>query len=292
MLKAMSDIEVVGLSYYPIKSCGATVAEEVGLNEYGINFDREWMLVGNNGQPITQRTNPELALVRPRLEVGHLVLAAPGMSEVSVPLDYDPDAEVVPVNLWKKPGTGTNEGLEAAGFFSDYVKKPVRLIRIAQPRQIKPECQVDGASTRTAFADGFPILLTSLDSLAEFNSNLAKPVTMDRFRSNIIVEGAPAYDEDYWREVCIGNLRAFVVRVCGRCPMPNIDQNVGVLTKERPVTEALRSTRRGVDPVNGDTSEFFGQNLTHAFGPGVKVKVGDKLQVIVRADERNWRQAA
>jgi uncharacterized protein YcbX len=288
----MSNIEVTGLSYYPIKSCAAVEAQEVNFSEFGIEHDREWMLVGSNGQPLTQRTNPKLALVQTRIEDGSLVIAAPDMDELAVPLERDPDAEVVPVMLWKKPGTGADEGVDAAGFFSDYLGKDTRLLRVEQPRLVRSECRVDGASERTGFADGFPILLASADSLVTLNDHLERPVTIDRFRPNIAIEGAPAYDEDYWREVQIGDLRAFVVRACARCPMPNIDQRVGELPKERPVTEALRATRQGIDPVGGDKGEFFGQNIVHIFEPSVTVKIGDRVSVVDRADERNWQMAA
>jgi uncharacterized protein len=289
----MSDkIEVVGLNYFLIKSCGPTSAQEVSFSEFGIEHDREWMLVGKNGQPLTQRVHPELALVQPSLGKNSLVASAPGMGKLVLSLERDPDAEIVPVTLWKKPGTGAVQGADANAWFSEYLGKDARLLRVDRPRLVKPECRVDGASERTAFADGFPILVGSVDSLRELNAHLAEPVTIDRFRPNIVIEGAPAYDEDYWREVRIGALRGFVVRACARCPIPNIDQSVGVLTKERPVTEALRETRRGTDPVGGEKGEFFGENVVHVFEPGMVVSLRDEVEVVRRADERNWLAVA
>jgi uncharacterized protein len=288
----MSDIEVVGLNYYPIKSCGAVEVDEVTFSELGIEHDREWMLVGSKGQFLSQRTHPELAVVQTSIEGGSLITAAPGMGKLALSLECDPDAEIVPVNLWKKPGAGYNEGEEANGYFSDYLGKDARLLRVQQSRAIKPECVVEGASARTGFADGFPILLASADSLNTLNGQLGRPVTIDRFRPNIIVEGAPAYDEDFWREVQVGGLRAFIVRACARCPIPNIDQKVGELSKERPVTAALRATRLGIDPVGGEKGEFFGQNLVHVFEPGTTVRLGDTLTIIDRSEQRNFQQLA
>jgi len=283
----MSNIEVAGLNYYPIKSCGAVAAEEVSFSEFGIEHDREWMLVGSKGQFLSQRTHPKLALVQTRIEDNHLKAVAPDMGELIISLEEDPEAEIVAVDLWKKPGSGTLVSPEANSYFTDYLGKDARLLRIKQSRDIKPECRVEGASERTAFADGFPILLASTSSLDALNAHLDQPITVDRFRPNIVIEGAQAYDEDYWREVRIGNLRAFVVRACDRCPMPNIDQQIGELPKERPVTEALRVTRQGIDKLNGETGEFFGQNMTHVFEPGLTIKVGDTVSVMERAEERN-----
>jgi uncharacterized protein len=295
MFKVMyEDIDVVGLSYYPIKSCAAIDAAEVTMTEFGIEYDREWMLVDSNGKPITQRVKPRLAVVAPNFEDGKLIVRAPGMGALAVSLEVDPDAEIILVNLWDKPGSGRSQGEDASAWFSQYLGKDVRLIRVEQPRAVKPECVVEGSVDHTAFADGFPLLVASMDSLEALNSSLAVPVPIDRFRPNIVVKGAEAYVEDYWREIKIGDMRAFIVRACARCPMPNIAQDVGIQTKERPVTDALRRSRRGTDPLSdGDKlKEFFAQNVVHIFEEGLRVRVGDKLEVVTRSDRRNWVEAA
>jgi uncharacterized protein YcbX len=285
----MSDIQVASLHYYPIKSCAAVDATEVAFTEFGIEHDREWMLIGRNGQPLTQRVNPELALVEPRIDNNRLRINAPRIGEIALSLEADSEAEIIPVNLWKKPGSGSYAGDEASAYFTEFLGKDARLLRIEQPRHIKPENTVKGASERTAFADGYPILLTSLSSLNDLNTRLEDPVTIDRFRGNIVIRGAEAYDEDYWRALSIGDLSTFIVSACARCPIPNIPQDVGVLAKVRPVTEALRGYRQGIDPVNETVEEFFGQNLVHVFEPGITVAVGDKIVVAGRSSERNFR---
>lgn len=285
----MSEIRVKSLNYYPIKSCGGIEADTVTFTETGIEHDREFMLVGPKGQFLSQRTHPELALVRTNIEDGTLYAQAPHMDELAISLVPDPDAEIIPIDLFKKPGSGTNVGPDASSYFTDYLGKDARLIQLHDPRTIKPECHVDGATTTTGFADGFPLLLTSSSSLDELNGHMQQRVAMGNFRPNITIEGADAYDEDYWRELRIGKLNVFVVRACARCPVPNIDQKQGVLTRERPVTEALRKTRDGIDPVNDSTGEFFGQNLAHVFESGVTVSVGDEVTVVERSQERNLR---
>ena len=65
-----------------------------------------------------------------------------------------------------------------------------------------------------------------------------------------------------------------------------------MLPKERSVTKALRETRQGLDPVGGEQGEFFGQNVVHVFEPGMVVRLKDKVEIVQRADERNWFTAA
>src|SRR3546814_11157459 len=79
------------------------------------------------------------------------------------------------------------------------------------------------------FADGFPFLMTNQASLDELNRQLgdksAEPITMNRFRPNIVVAGLEAYDEDYLTGMSPGELTFAVVKECARCPIP--DRNSG-----------------------------------------------------------------
>src|SRR4051812_48945256 len=113
----MSGIEVVGLSYYPIKSCAGVDAQQVAFSEFGIEHDREWMIIDAKGKFLSQRKNPELALVQPRVEDDALAVDTPGVGQLVVPLDTD--GETIPVEVWKRPGTGTDQGTEANQYFSD-----------------------------------------------------------------------------------------------------------------------------------------------------------------------------
>jgi uncharacterized protein YcbX len=117
---------------------------------------------------------------------------------------------------------------------------------------------------------------------------------MDRFRPNIVIDGtdlAP-FEEDYWRELRIGDMEAFVVGACGRCPIPDTDQSTGYREVGMgEVTRILKSYRSGTDLVSPRLSKghFFGQNVLHAvgFNPGDVIRVGDHVTVTQRASTRN-----
>lgn len=283
----MSETTVASLSYYPIKSCAPIRAESVEITSLGLKYDREWMLIGARGQFLSQRTMPELALVETAMDDEHLHIITPGFGTLKIDLAADPTSEEIAVDLFKKPGSGTNVGTDAEDYFTEYLRKSARLIRVSKARTVKPECQIEGASTQTGFADGFPILLCSNSSLADMNLNLEASISMDRFRPNIVVDGAEPYEEDYWRKVQIANLSCYVVRACARCPIPEIDQQKGILPMERLVTEALRKSRSGVDPINDSGGVFFGQNLVHVFRPGTVIRTGDVVDVIETSSTRN-----
>lgn len=282
----MSNPEVSGLAFHPIKGAAATIADEVSFTEMGIKYDREWLVCSPEGSFMSQRKEPQLAVVKPTILDDGLVVDAPGMETLFV--DFETEGEEKEIDFFKKSGMGRFQGEEAAEWLSTYLNKPAELFRVTQPRTVKPECQVDGATTQVGFADAFPLLIVSQASLAELNTHLDDPVTIDRFRGNIVVSGndLEPYEEDYWREVRVGELSVFVVRACARCPVPNTDQTTGV-RDGRTVTDALKATRNGVDLVNGSKGHFFGQNGVHVFEPGVTVKIGDEVVIMDRDTTRN-----
>jgi uncharacterized protein YcbX len=68
-------------------------------------------------------------------------------------------------------------------------------------------------------------------SLDELNGRLAAkgvaPVTMQRFRPNLVLSGLQAFDEDHLHELDSapreGPVRLRLVKPCTRCSIPNVD---------------------------------------------------------------------
>jgi uncharacterized protein YcbX len=108
---------------------------------------------------------------------------------------------------------------------------------------------------RVSFADGFPFLMISEESLADLNRRLADPLPMNRFRPNLVVAGGEPYAEDGWERIEIGGVRLRVVKPCARCLVTTTDQATG----ERG-SEPLR-TLATYRKVNGEV--MFGQNVVH-----------------------------
>lgn len=288
----MPEITLQQLNIYPVKSCAPITAESWPLQETGLQYDRQWVITRPNGTFLSQRSNPELVRLSTAIDSNRLIIAAPNIGWVAVSLDRQTDEERE-IEIFKKAGTGTDEGDEAANFLSDFMGKPVRLFRNKQPRRTKAGCRTEDASDQIAFADGFQMLLASQKSLTELNKHSPQAIDMARFRPNFVVDGdgLEAYDEDFWRTIKIGSQAGFhVVRACARCPMPNIDQSMGILPKpaERFVTAALKASRRGTDPLSGQDEVFFAQNLSPVLPVAGSIAVGDVVTVASRAKERNF----
>jgi uncharacterized protein YcbX len=82
-----------------------------------------------------------------------------------------------------------------------------------------------------AFADGFPVLVTSTAGLAELNRRLLAAgeaaVTQARFRPNLVLDGLDAHGEDALDEIRFqtadGPVRLKLVKPCIRCSIPDVD---------------------------------------------------------------------
>lgn len=289
----MTDTRIEALYTYPIKSCAPVALDHSPVTAQGLAYDREWMVTRPNGTFLSQRHLPELSLVKTAIDDEYLYVHAPSNGSIRLPLERDDIAErsAIDITIFEKRGTAVSQGEEADDFFSDYLGRPARLLRAVKPRPIKPAYRVVGASKTMQFADGFPLLMASAASLDLLNEFSDTPLAMNRFRPNVVVDGPTLepYDEDYWRTIALGDLRAFVVRACARCPMPDVDQARGRQTSGRPATNALRETRGGTEPTNDAPKLFFGQNLVHVATPDARLTVGDPVTILERSSHRNIR---
>ena len=255
-------VRLHSLHVYPVKSCTGVALDRSLVIETGLEFDRAWMVVDAQGVFVTQRQLPRMALVRPQLKALEMVLRAPGMLALHVALDTV--EKPVRVRVWDDEVAAYDMGDLCAQWFTDFLARPVRLVRFDPEQKRLSERRWSGAiEAENAFADGFPMLVTSTAGLDELNRRLVPQghaaVTMDRFRPNLVLDGLDAHGEDAIDEVVFdtedGPVRLKLVKPCGRCPIPDVD----------PVTaetgHAVRDTLAGyrVDArLNGQIS--FGMN--------------------------------
>jgi uncharacterized protein YcbX len=225
-------ITISSLIYYPIKACRGLEVESACVERMGLEHDRRMMLVTPEGEFLTQREYPRLALVSPKLQNGLLELSAPGYD--SLQLGIQTSGSPVSVNIWKSKGVhAIDQGEEAAQWFSDWLGTEVRLVHFADGyiRRVNEQWAVR-ADDHTGFADGYPILLTSEEGLADLNAHLEKPVPMNRFRPNIVVSGCEPFAEDRWNRLRVGDVELAVVKPCARCVVTTIDKETLETSKE------------------------------------------------------------
>jgi hypothetical protein len=246
-------IAIASLIYYPIKACRGFEVDETNVERMGLECDRRMMVVTPGGHFLTQRDYPKLALVIPSISSDKLTLSAPGTEELSVPiLKSGPTRSV---DIWSsKEVQAVDQGELAAEWFSDWLEADVRLVHFAEGaiRKINEQYAVS-ADDHTGFADDYPILLASEESLADLNNRLDTPVPMNRFRPNVVVRGCEAFAEDNWSRICIGEVEMAVVKPCARCVVTTIDKQTLERNKEPLKTLATYRKQTG--------GAMFGQNV-------------------------------
>lgn len=262
-------IVVSGLFVYPVKSCAGTAVQVAELGRRGILHDREFMVVNPDGHFLSQRELPRLALVRPTRTTDALALTAPGMPRLVLSPYVDGDRRQV--SVWHDQVGAIDQGPAVADWLSTYLTAPCRLVRQADDafRPVSAEFATHSGD-EVSFADGYPLLLISEESLADLNMRLDSPLPMDRFRPNVVVRGAGTpYAEDTWRQVSISGVSFSLVKACARCAITTTDQHTAQRGSEPLATLATyRRVARGV---------LFGQNLIH-HGRG-SLRVGDRIRI-------------
>lgn len=272
------------LVLYPIKSCAGISVRQAILTTAGLSvdnvYDREWMVVDEQGQFLTQREYPRLALVTPRIKLDTIELRAPGMLRLEIPLDLPaPENEVLrEVKLWDDTVLAYDCDETTATWFSQVIGAPCRLVRFhASAKRFASTRWTGGVEAPTLFADGYPVLVIGSASLADLNGKLAAagrdPLPMDRFRPNVVVDGMEPYEEDYVDTFSMGAAALKPVKPCPRCPIPSVDQATGVPGPDP--LDILQSYRKKPQL---DDAVCFGMNCIVTAGEGERLFVGQQVE--------------
>jgi uncharacterized protein len=245
-------IRVHELHVYPVKSLGGVSVPRAAVADRGFAHDRRFMVVDEANRFVTQRTLPRMSLVSLALGRDELRLTAPGMSELSLPLRPS-GHDIRLVEVWRDRCEALFLGDGPARWLSDFLGTSCGLVYMPDTtlRRYDPA----GGSGRVSFADASPFLLTSRSSLREL-ARRGADVPMDRFRANIVVDGAPPFAEDHWTRLRIGAVEFRVTAPCVRCSVTTVDPSTGAVAGPEPLRTL--ATFRG-----GDDGLLFGVNLVH-----------------------------
>ena len=276
----MTDIQarIARLFIYPVKSCAGLELPAAELVETGFDLDRSWMVVDEAGDFVTQRDLPKMALIRPNLRHGDIVLRAPGM--LALHLAVDQVESPLPVRLWGQEVPAWDMGAVAAQWFTDFLGRRLRLARFDPEHQrLSDAAWTGGVAAPNQFSDGFPLLVASEASLAGLNDRLLAQgraaVGMERFRPNIVLSGLQAHDEDRLAGLRSedGSLKLRLVKPCTRCSIPGIDPATAQV--DPIVSDTLQSYRRDARMGGAVT---FGMNAIVPSGLGQMLRVGQVLE--------------
>lgn len=261
---------------YPIKSLAGISLQKSLVLAKGLQYDRRWMLVDENGRFLTQREHPEMALFQVVIENNHLLISKKLLAsnnkhnEISFDINAEPVGAVLKVQIWKNEVEAFEVNPTFSAWFSDQLNLKCKLVYFPEKNQRDIDSEYVKNKEQVSLADGYPILIIGQSSLDVLNKKLDQPVPMNRFRPNFVFSSRQAHEEDTWKNFKIGQLYFEGVKPCGRCVLTTVNQETGALGVEP--LKTLSAYRKQNGKVN------FGENII-ARGEG-EVKVGDKIEVI------------
>jgi uncharacterized protein YcbX len=269
-------MRLVGITRYPVKSMRGEALPSATVEPWGLAGDRRWMVIDGTGDCVTAREYPSMLLLTPSLRQDGLELAGPDREPLLVPTPREADAKVSVHG--REPFAASAAPHEAHAWLSDYLGADVRLVYSDDPtrRSLNPRFSLPTDSA--SFADAYPLLLTTEESLAQLNGWIAAgprpqegPLPMNRFRPNVLVGGAAPFAEDTWRRVRIGAATFRTPKGCDRCVMTTTDAVTAARGKE-PIATLARHRR-------WDGATWFGMNLIPDT-PGVTISEGDEVEML------------
>ena len=214
---------VAALWRYPVKSMAPEALERVEVGWHGVAGDRRWAFVRagqeRSGFPwLTIREHTALARYQPRL----VDPASPDKTAVRIRTPDGVELDAVDPALAAELGPG------------------VQVMKL----------------DRGAF-DTLPLALISSQTLAGLGALVGRPLAVERFRPNILIDGpdGAAYPEDAWvgAMIGIGALRVRVDKRDQRCVVVNVDP----ATSERDpaILRAIAGERQACLGVYGSVAE-------------------------------------
>jgi uncharacterized protein YcbX len=261
---------VQNLYLYPIKSLGGISVPEALVEERGFKYDRRWMLVDQSGEFLTQRQHPQLALLQVALGESELFVFSKVDPSRKISFDLEMNSgKELQVTVWGDVVTALQVAPEVSAWFSDFLGMNVDLVLMPESSHRKMDPRYAVQEESVSFADGMPYVMIGQSSLDELNQRLEEPVSMDRFRPNLVFSGGQAFEEDQFTRIKVGEVDFQVVKPCARCVLITVNQQTGEKGIEPLAT--LATYRR----VNNKV--YFGQNAV-ALAPGI-VRVGDLIQL-------------
>ena len=276
-------MKIASLHFYPVKSLGGIAIERAELGVRGLPYDRQWMIVDQVGRFVSQRQLPAMARISVRLEEEWLVLEHPEAEPLAIALAWRERPRLT-AYIWDDVCQAFDEGEEAMAWLTqvlgDLRGSTLRLVRFDNEQQRPVESRyLQGEAAHTAFADGYPFLIASTASLQALNGSLRQKgldsLPMNRFRPNIVIEGASAFAEDSWQEVRAktGSYRFGLRKPCQRCKITTVDQSSGAIEfPGEPLQTLIEMKTQPLRP-----GAYFGQYTTLIGGEGQLLAVGDEL---------------
>lgn len=262
----MDDLKLSEIWIYPIKSLGGIALQHSKVLDKGLQHDRRWMLVDENGQFMTQRVYPQMALFKLGMNAETLKITY-GDQSFDLSLANPTSLDLMKVTIWDDSVLASEVNKKHSEWFSTLLGMKCKLVFFPEGNSRPVDSTYKVNNEHVSLADAYPFLIIGQPSLDNLNAKLEVALPMNRFRPNLIFRGGKPHDEDGWRNFTVGSNRFVAVKPCARCVLTTVNQD----TAEKGI-EPLRTLATYRKQEN---KILFGQNLV-ALDHG-QIKVDDQI---------------
>lgn len=240
-------VTVTDLAVHPVKSTAIRPVPSAEVLGWGLAGDRRWMVVDADSRLVSARELRELFRVvadTPETEPG---LTAPLRlrSRGFDPLDVvEPETDLIAVRMFSHDLQGRPAATEAHQWLRDVTGRgDLQLVWCDDPTRRRFDRDWARPSDHAPYTDSCPVTLASLDSLTRLNDWITEgalergeepptPLPIQRFRPNVVISGAPAFAEDDWDRITIGEVAFRKPKRVDRCVMTTISPTDLTSSKE------------------------------------------------------------
>lgn len=267
-------LKVSKLYIYPIKSLRGISRSSCEVSDRGLQYDRRWMIIDNQNRFLTQREYPKMTLIKVELKKDALFVQSLENEDYSliIPFHIDQNSPVT-VGIWNAEVEAKRVGRDADQWFSDLLGVDCKLVYMPD-QSMRPVDTTSGFAPEgkfTSFADAYPFMMLGEASMEDLNSRMSIPLTINRFRPNIVFSGGTPYQEDDIEDFSINGIHFTGLENCARCMIPTVDPDLGIFNKDREPLKTLSRYRMRNRKIE------FGRNVVHQ-STG-RISVGDELKL-------------
>ncbi|CAF0826603.1 unnamed protein product [Adineta ricciae] len=258
---------------YPIKSCAPMSVTEWPLTSIAFLYDREWMIVDQNMNPLTLKRLPSLSQIKPHIDLKQKQLILSASNHPSFIIDIHRDSAIVKSSVQLKDRALCNV---YSGEIEQWLTRVLGIYATLARRTI---------DSQMTLANEGAFLLVHEESVRQIKSELTdyENITHERFRPNLVVDGqspkqvCPAYSEDLWKRMLIFHenqiIRLETSGLCQRCSAVNVDPSTG--KNQSHLFTRLQTQRREANTLRANFGILL--NLSEIY-PHALIRVGDSIQ--------------
>ncbi len=233
-------LKISQINIYPVKSLDGFSPSSAIVEERGLQHDRRWMIVGEDGVFFSQRTQRKMTHLCARIDNQQLIIEEKNNLMNRITVGLEEMTTEIEVTVWDDTVLAKKISTLADDFLSAFLGIKCHLVKMPNEAKRRVEEEYNTGDDVVSFADGYPFLIIGEASMNDLNARLEMPlnaenqvlVGMRRFRTNFVFSGGEPYEEENWSDFKIGKIAFQGMKPCGRCVMTTLDPDTGEGGKE------------------------------------------------------------